>query len=45
VKVVLITGHTVPTETVDNNRDIVNEVLFKPIQLDDLSATMSQLLS
>jgi PAS domain S-box-containing protein len=45
VKVVLITGHSVPPETVDNNRDLVSEVMFKPIRLDDLSSTMSQVLS
>jgi|GEM_PF-604570 len=45
VKVVLITGHSVSPETVDNNRDLVSEVMFKPIRLDDLSSTMSQVLS
>jgi PAS domain S-box-containing protein len=44
-KVVLITGHAVPPETVDNNRDLVSEVMFKPIRFDDLSSTMSQVLS
>ncbi len=45
VKVVLITGHAVPPETVHNNRDLVSEVMFKPIHFDDLSSTMSQVLS
>lgn len=45
VKVVLITGHSVPTETVDNNRDLVSEVMLKPIRFDDLSSTMSDVLS
>lgn len=45
VKVVLITGHAVSPETVDNNRDLVSEVMFKPICFDDLSSTMSQVLS
>lgn len=45
VKVVLITGHSVSPETVDINRDLVSEVMFKPIRLDDLSFTMSQVLS
>jgi PAS domain S-box-containing protein len=45
VKVVLITGHAVAPETVDNNRDLVSEVMFKPICFDDLSSTMSQVLA
>jgi PAS domain S-box-containing protein len=45
VKVVLITGHSVTPETVDNNRDLVSEVMFKPIHFDDLSSTMSQVLA
>lgn len=45
VKVVLITGHSVSPETVEINRDLVSEVMFKPICLDDLSSTMSQVLS
>lgn len=45
VKVVLITGYAVPPETVDSNRELVNEVIFKPIRFDDLSSTLSQVLS
>ena len=45
VKVVLITGHAVSPETVDNNRDLVSEVMLKPIRFDDLSSTMSQVFS
>ncbi|MFY9571748.1 MAG: GAF domain-containing protein [Blastocatellia bacterium] len=45
VKVVLITGHAVPRETVDTNRKLVNRVIFKPIRFDDLSSTLSQVLS
>ncbi|MEK6406268.1 MAG: GAF domain-containing protein [Acidobacteriota bacterium] len=45
VKVVLITGHAVSAETVDDNRDLVSEVIFKPILFDDLSSTLSQVLS
>jgi PAS domain S-box-containing protein len=44
VKVVMITGHPVP-ETVDLNRNLVNQVMFKPIRFDDLSSMMSQVLS
>ncbi len=44
-KVVLITGHAVPPEAVDSNRDLVSEVIFKPIRFDELSSTMSQVLS
>jgi PAS domain S-box-containing protein len=45
VKVVLITGHAIPAETVDTNRELVSEVMFKPIRFDDLSSTLSQVLS
>ena len=45
VKVVLITGYAVPPETVDSNRALVSEVMLKPIRLDELSSTMSQVLS
>jgi PAS domain S-box-containing protein len=45
VKVVMITGYVVPPETVDSNRDLVSEVIFKPIRLDDLSLTLSNVLS
>ena len=45
VKVVLITGHAVPPEMVASNRELVSEVIFKPIRFDDLSSTMSHVLS
>jgi PAS domain S-box-containing protein len=45
VKIVLITGYAVPPETVNHHRDLVNEVIFKPIRLDDISATLSQVLA
>jgi CheY-like chemotaxis protein len=45
VKVVLITGHAVPPEMVDSNRELVSEVIFKPIRFDDLSSTLSHVLS
>lgn len=45
VKVVLITGYAVPPETVENNRELVSEVIFKPIRFDDLSSTLSHVLS
>jgi DNA-binding NtrC family response regulator len=45
IKVVLITGYAVPPEMVDSNRELVSEVIFKPIRFDDLSSTMSQVLS
>jgi PAS domain S-box-containing protein len=45
VKVVLITGYAVPPETVDSNREIINDVIFKPVRFDDLSTTLSQLLA
>ncbi|MEK6284679.1 MAG: response regulator [Acidobacteriota bacterium] len=45
VMVVLITGHAVPAETVDDNRELVSEVIFKPILFDDLNSTLSHVLS
>jgi PAS domain S-box-containing protein len=45
VKIVLITGYAVPPETVTNNRELVNDVIFKPIRFDDISATLSEVLS
>jgi PAS domain S-box-containing protein len=45
VKIVLITGYAVPPETVNHHRDLVNEVIFKPIRFDDISATLNQVLS
>jgi PAS domain S-box-containing protein len=45
VKIVLITGHAVPVETVNHHRDLVNEVIFKPIRFDDISATLGHVLS
>jgi hypothetical protein len=43
--VVLITGHAVPAETVDTNRELVSEVMFKPIRFHDLNSALSQALS
>lgn len=45
VKVVMITGYAVPQETVDSNRELVSEVIFKPIRFDDLNSTLSNVLS
>jgi PAS domain S-box-containing protein len=45
VKVVLITGYAVPPDLADDNRELVSEVIFKPIRFDDLSSTMNQVLS
>jgi len=45
IKVVLITGYTVLPGMIDNNRELVSEVIFKPIRFDDLSSTLSQVFS
>ncbi|HSB12207.1 MAG TPA: GAF domain-containing protein [Blastocatellia bacterium] len=45
VKVVLITGYAVPRETVEFNRDLVSEVISKPIRFDELSSTLNQVLA
>ncbi len=45
VKVVLITGYAVPPELVASNRELVSDVIFKPIRFDDLTSTLTQVLS
>jgi len=45
IKVILITGYAVPREAVDTNRELVSEVILKPIRFDDLSSTLSQVLA
>ena len=45
IKVVLITGYAVPRGTVDTNRELVSEVILKPIRFDDLSSTLRQVLA
>jgi len=45
VKVVLITGYAVPPELVATHRDLVSDVIFKPIRFDDLTSTLTQVLS
>ena len=45
VKVVMITGYAVPPEMVYSNRELVSEVIFKPIRFDDLNLTLSHVLS
>ena len=45
VKVVLITGHAVARDTLDTNRDLVSDVISKPIRLDDLSSTLNHVLA
>ncbi|HEX8184093.1 MAG TPA: ATP-binding protein, partial [Blastocatellia bacterium] len=45
VKIVMITGYAVPPETVNRHRNLVNEVISKPIRFDDISATLSHVLS
>jgi len=45
VKIVMVTGYAVPTETVKRHREFVNEIISKPIRFDDISATVNQVLS
>ena len=45
VKIVLITGYALGPETIKHRRALVNDVIFKPIRFDDISATISQVLS
>lgn len=45
VKIILMTGYAVTAETVKNHRELVNEVVFKPIRFDEISVTLGQVLS
>jgi CheY-like chemotaxis protein len=45
VKIVLITGYGVSPDTVRHYRELVDDVAFKPIRLEDIAATLSQVLS
>jgi PAS domain S-box-containing protein len=45
VKIVLITGYSLPPETMKQNRELVHDVILKPIRFDDISATISQVLA
>src|SRR5262249_8071819 len=45
VKVVLMTGYAVASDMVDTKRELVSEVIFKPILFEDLSSTLNQVLS
>ena len=45
VKIVMVTGYAVPTDTFKRHSEFVNEIISKPICFDDISATLSQMLS
>ncbi len=45
VKIVMVTGYAVPTDTFKRNSEFVNDIISKPICFDDISATLSQMLS
>jgi two-component system capsular synthesis sensor histidine kinase RcsC len=45
VKIVLITGYSLPPETIKHHCELVNKVVYKPIRFDDISATITQVLS
>jgi len=45
VKIVMVTGYAVPSETVTRHREIVNQVIAKPICLDDINTTLNQILA
>lgn len=45
VKIVMVTGYAVPVDTFKRNRQFVNEIISKPVRFDDISATLSQMLS
>ena len=45
VKVVLITGYALTSETINHHQELVNDVIFKPIRLDDIKTTLSGIFS
>jgi CheY-like chemotaxis protein len=44
-KIVLITGHALPPEETNHNGKLVDEIIFKPIQFDDISLTINSVLA
>ena len=45
VKIVLITGYALTSETIRHHHELVNNVIFKPIRFDDIKTTLSQIFS
>ncbi|MCI0488681.1 MAG: GAF domain-containing protein [Blastocatellia bacterium] len=45
VKVVLITGYALTSETIKHHQELADDVIFKPIRLDDIKTTLNQLFS
>jgi CheY-like chemotaxis protein len=45
MKIVLITGFALDADAISRNSGLVDRVVFKPIKMDDFSATISDILS
>lgn len=44
-KIVLITGHVLPPDDTKHNVELVDEIIFKPVQVDDISSTINSVLA
>lgn len=44
-KIVLITGHALPPDADKHNGELVDEIIFKPVQFDDISLTINSVLA
>jgi PAS domain S-box-containing protein len=45
VKIILITGYAISPEALRRRPELVNDVVFKPVRFDDISTTLSQVLT
>jgi PAS domain S-box-containing protein len=45
VKIVLITGYALPPDILTHQRELIDEVIYKPIRFDDISATLHEVLA
>jgi DNA-binding NtrC family response regulator len=45
VKIVLVTGYGVPPETVRHYRELVHDVVFKPIRPEDITSALTNVLN
>jgi PAS domain S-box-containing protein len=45
VKIVLITGYALPPDLLTHQRELIDEIIYKPIRFDDISATLHEVLA
>jgi PAS domain S-box-containing protein len=45
IRIVLTTGHTLPQEKMNQDRNLVDAIIYKPIRLDDLTSSLARALS